>query len=101
MRTLIKDRQEFDNHLLDAQTRVKQLIQKVGPDPVLAAVTRQLEAIASWTANGQNMSQQQKDRIVMGLQASREMADFPVEQDLVCALHNYLESRMPTAPSPS
>jgi hypothetical protein len=98
MRTVIKDRQEFDKYLPDAQAKLNQLIQKVGPDPVLVAVLRQLDAIAQWTANGQNMTQQEKDRIVMGLQAVREMADFPVEQDLVCALHSYIESRMPTAP---
>jgi hypothetical protein len=45
------------------------------------------------------MTQPQKDRIVMGLQAIREMADFVVEQDLVCALHSFIESRMPTAPA--
>jgi hypothetical protein len=100
VRTIIKDRQELDSHLLEAQTKMKQLIQKAGPDPVLLAVLRQLEAIASWTANGRNMTQQEKDRIVMGLQADREMADFPVEHDLVCALHSYIESRMPTAPHP-
>jgi hypothetical protein len=100
MRTVIKDRQEFDKYLFEAQAKMKQLIQKVGPDPVLVAVLRQLEAIAQWTANGENMTQGEKDRIVMGLQAVREMADFPVEQDFVCALHSYIESRMPTSLSP-
>jgi hypothetical protein len=49
--------------------------------------------------NGGNMSSDQKTRIVMGLQAHREMADFPVEQDLVLALNNYILRTMPTAPS--
>lgn len=100
MRTVIKDRQEFDKYLPETHAKVKKLIQDLGADPVLVAVLRQLEAIEQWTANGQNMTQPQKDRIVMGLQAVREMADFVVEQDLVCALHSFIESRMPTAPSP-
>jgi hypothetical protein len=99
MRTVIHDRQEFDRYLLEAQSKMKQLIQRAGTDPVLVAVLRQLDAIEQWTANGQNMTAEQKGSIVMGLQAHREMASFPVEQDLALALNNYIEGRMPTAPS--
>jgi hypothetical protein len=59
-------------------------------------VLRQLDAIAEWTADGQPLTREQKARIVMGLQASREMATFPVEQGVVCALHSYIEGEMPT-----
>lgn len=99
MRTRIKDRQEFDNYLLEALAKMKKLVQDVPLDKTLFAVLRQLEAIEQWTANRQNMTADQKKRIVMGLQAHREMVDFPVEQDLVLALNNYIEGSMPTAPS--
>lgn len=65
---------------------------------MLGAVLRQLDAIEQWTSNGRDMTSDQKNRIVMGLQAHREMADFPVEQDLVLALNNYILRSMPTAP---
>jgi hypothetical protein len=100
MRTLIKDRQEFDNSLLEAQAKMKQLIEKIRPEPVLISVLRQVEAIQQWTASGQDMSKDQKARIVTGLQTHREMASYTVEQDLVLALDNYIEGLMPTAPSP-
>jgi hypothetical protein len=99
VRTVIQDRDEFDTYLIDAQVKMTKLIQGVGSDPVLSPVLRQLEAIEQWTSNGANMTSDQKKRIVMGLQAHREMADFPVEQDLVLALNNYILRTMPTAPS--
>jgi hypothetical protein len=98
MRTVIQDRHEFDMYLLDAQVKMTKLIQDVGPDPVLGAVLRQLEAIEQWTSKGGSMTGDQKERIVMGLQAHREMAEFPVEQDLVLTLNNYILRTMPTAP---
>lgn len=95
MRTNIETRQEFDRLLLSALQKMKDLV-TTEPDPVLFAVLRQLDAIKEWTADGQSLTREQKSRIVMGLQASREMATFPVEQDLVCALHGYIEGEMPT-----
>jgi hypothetical protein len=99
MRTVIQNRHEFETNLLNAQVKMRKLIQDVGPDPVLGAVLRQLEVIEQWTSNGGSMTGDQKERIVMGLQAHREMADFPVEQDLVLALNNYILRTMPTAPN--
>lgn len=95
MRTNIETRDQFDRYLADARDKVRDLL-STEPDPVLFAVLRQLDAIAEWTADGQSLTREQKARIVMGLQASREMATFPVEQDLVCALHSYIEGEMPT-----
>jgi hypothetical protein len=95
LRTTIETREQFDRHLPDAIERMKELT-STEADPVLFAVLRQLQAIAEWTADGQTLTREQKARIVMGLQASREMATFPVEQDLVCALHSYIEGEMPT-----
>lgn len=95
MRTYIETRAEFDRHLADALRKLRHLV-STEADPVLSAVLRQLEAIEEWTTDGQNLTREQRGRIVMGLQASREMATFPVEQDLVCALHSYIEGEMPT-----
>lgn len=96
MRTEIKTRQEFEHYLVEALAKIKKLVDDVPNDKTLFAVLRQLEAIQQWTAGGKNMSQADKERIIMGLQAHREMGDFPVEQDLVLALNNYIETRMPS-----
>ena len=98
-RTEIKSREEFDNRLQEAMAKMAVLVKDIPEDKTLFAVQRQLLAIAHWTEDGRDMTQPQKGRIAMGLQASREMMDFEVEQDLVIALHNYIESRMPTATS--
>jgi hypothetical protein len=95
----IHTRPEFDRLLQEALVKMRALVQKV-PDPVLKAVLRQLEAVEQWTAGGQNLTKAQKDRLVMGLQASREMADFEDEQDLIFTLYNYIIREMPTAPPP-
>ncbi|HVZ35974.1 MAG TPA: hypothetical protein VG963_26285 [Polyangiaceae bacterium] len=92
MRTVIENRQEFERYLVEAIAKMKALIVNEPDDKTLKAVLRQLEAIQQWTANGQTMTRGQVAKIVMGLQAHREMGDFPVEQDLVLALNNYIES---------
>lgn len=94
MRTIIKNRKEFDDCLAKAIPTIKQLVVDAGHDPVLAVVLRQLEAIQQWTANGQDVTPEQDQRIYMGLQASRQMADFPDERDIVIALDSYIKSVM-------
>jgi hypothetical protein len=101
MRTQIRSRQEFEKHLAEAIVKMKKLIQTEGDDPILIAVLRQLEAVEQWTSGDRNLTADEKKRIVMGLQAHRQMQDFPDEQDLVLALHVYIETDMPTAPLPS
>ncbi len=92
MRTVIKNRQEFEQYLAEAVAQMERLVCGEPEDKTLKAVLRQLQAIQEWTANGQSMTRAQVAKIVMGLQAHREMGDFPVEQDLVLALNNYIES---------
>ena len=94
VRTIIKNRKEFDDCLAKAIPTIKQLVVDAGHDPVLAVVLRQLEAIQQWTANGQDVTPEQDQRIYMGLQASRQMADFPDERDIVIALDSYIKSVM-------
>jgi hypothetical protein len=94
MRPVIKNRQEFDDCLLEALPKIKQLIADAGADPVLVSVLRQLEAIQQWTANGQDVTPEQNKRIIMGLQALRQMESFPDEQDLVVTIDNYIKTVM-------
>jgi hypothetical protein len=96
MRTVITTRQEFERYLKEALDKMKRLSPNDTGDPTLFAVLRQLESITEWTADGEVLTGKQKSSLVMGLQASREMAGFPAEQDLVCALHSYIEARMPS-----
>lgn len=77
----------------EAIPRIKQLIE-VDADPVLISVLRQLGAIQHWTANGQDVTPEQNKRVTMGLQALRQMADFPDEQDLVVTIDNYIKTVM-------
>ena len=97
-RTDIKSRQEFDDLLEQAIVKVGKLSKEFPDEKVFFAVHRQLETIKEWTDGGRNMTRAQKDKIIMGVQASREMGVFEVEQDLVIALDNYLEAKMPNAP---
>ena len=93
----IKTRQEFDSRLHDALDMFAKLVQDNPGDKTIFAVHRQLEAIEGWTAGGKNMTEDEKQRIVMGLQASRELMDFVDEADLVKSLHNFILLKMPTA----
>ncbi len=92
----IQTRQEFDVYLRDALYMMGQLVKEFPADKTIFAVHRQLEAIEQWTAGGKNMSDDQKKRIIMGLQMQRELSDFQDEKDLVIALHNYILLRMPS-----
>jgi hypothetical protein len=94
MRPVIQSRKEFDDYLLEAIPKINKLIADAGADPVLVSVLRQLEAIQQWTANGQDVTPEQNKRIIMGLQALREMASFPDEQDLVVTIDNYIKTVM-------
>lgn len=97
-RTDIKNREEFDKYLAEAIPKLAKLAKEMPDEKVFFAVHRQLEAIKGWTADGKNMTRAQKDKIIMGVQASREMDGFYVEQNLVIALDNYIEAKMPNAP---
>jgi hypothetical protein len=94
VRPVIKDRQEFDDCLLAALPTIKRLIAGAGADPVLVSVLLQLQAIQQWTANGQDVTPEQNKRIVMGLQALRQMENFPDEQDLIVTIDNYIKTVM-------
>jgi hypothetical protein len=94
MRPVIRNRQEFDDCLLEALPKITQLIADAGADPVIASVLRQLEAVQQWTANGQDVTPDQNKRIIMGLQALRQMESFPDEQDLVVTIDNYIKTVM-------
>lgn len=94
MKPLFQNRKEFDDGVSEAITKLQQLIADVGPDPVLVSVLRQLEAIRQWTANGQDVSPDQNQKLILGLQALREMADFPDEQALVVRIDNYIKTVM-------
>lgn len=94
MRPLFQNRQEFDDGVSEAIPKIKQLIADVGADPVLVSVLRQLEAIQQWTANGQDVTPDQNKRLILGLQALREMADFTDEQELVVRIDNYIKTVM-------
>jgi hypothetical protein len=93
----LKTRQEFDVYMRDAIYAMTKLIAENPADKMLKAILNQLEAIEKWTAGGKNLTEDQKNRIYMGLQAQREMADFVDEKDLVISLHNYIIVRMPNA----
>ena len=56
MRTVIKNRQEFERYLVEATAKMKALIVNEPDDKTLKAVLRQLEAIQQWTANGQTIT---------------------------------------------
>ena len=94
MRPLITSRHEFDAYVSEAIPKLEGLINAVGPDPVLVSVLRQLEAIQQWTAGGKDVTPEQNTRIIMGIQALREMADFPDEKDLVVTIDNYIKTVM-------
>jgi hypothetical protein len=94
MRPLFQNRQEFDDGVSEAIPKIKQLIADVGADPVLVSVLRQLEAIQQWTANGQDVTPDQNKKLILGLQALREMADFTDEQELVVRIDNYIKTVM-------
>jgi hypothetical protein len=93
----ILTRQEFDICLREALDMFRELVQDNPDDKTVVAVRRQLEAIEEWTAGGKNMTEDQKERIVMGLQAQRELMDFSDEKDLAISLHNYILLKMPSA----
>ncbi len=93
----IQTRREFETHLRDALRMFEKLAQDNPDDQTIFAVRRQLEAIEGWTASGKNMTEDQKKRIVMGLQAQRELMDFPDEKDIIISLHNYILLKMPSA----
>ena len=97
----IRTRREFDVCLRDALALFRKLVQDNPGDKTIFAIHRQLEAIDGWTAGGNTMTEAQKNGIVMGLQAQRELMDFADERDLVISLHNYVLLTMPTArPTP-
>jgi hypothetical protein len=97
----IQTRQEFNTCLRDALDMFRKLVHDNPGDKTIFAVHRQLEAIEGWTAGGNDMTEAQKKRIVMGLQAQRELMDFPDEKALVISLHNYILLKMPiTRPAP-
>lgn len=94
MRTTIIDRSDFDKRLQETLSLIIQRCNEEPGEPVLEAIRRQLEAISQWTSDGSSLTRAQKSRIVMGLQAHRELSHLPVEQDLVLALNNYIETDM-------
>ena len=94
MRTRILDRQDFDRRLQETLALIQQRCSEDPGEPVLEAIRRRLEAIVQWTSDGSSLTRAQKSRIVMGLQAHRELSHLPVEQDLVLALNNYIETDM-------
>jgi hypothetical protein len=73
---------------------MKKLVADEGADPVLISVLRQLEAIEQWTANGQDVTSEQNKDLVLGIQALRQMEDFPDEQDLVVTIDHHIKTVM-------
>lgn len=91
-------RLEFDVGLRDALYGIGQLLQADPTDPTYLALSNQLKAIEQWTAGGKDLTQQQKDRVTMGLVAQRELkGDDPDLAALLIGLHNHILQRMPTA----
>jgi hypothetical protein len=94
----ISTRQEFDVYLGDALHALDQLNQKYPGDELLESIQNQLRAIKQWTLGGKNLTQEQKDRLNLGLRAQREMSgDDPMATDLVVSIHGYILRDMPTA----
>jgi hypothetical protein len=94
-------RLEFDVGLRDALYAIGQLLQADPSDPLYVALSNQLKSVEQWTAGGKNLTQQQKDRINMGLVAQRELkGDEPDLAALLIGLHNFILQRMPTATKP-
>ena len=90
----IDGRDDFDRRLCEAIVAMQACVEAMPEDATLRAVLRQLEAIKRWTAGGATMNAEQVQSIVMGLQAQREMADFPRETALVIAVHNFVLRQM-------
>jgi hypothetical protein len=91
-------RRAFDVGLRDALDGIGVLLQADPTDPTCIALANQLQAIAQWTAGGQDLTQQQKDRVTLGLVAQRELkGDAPELAALLIGLHNHILQRMPTA----
>jgi ankyrin repeat protein len=66
---------DFQKMLADALAIVKELDTRCGGFAVYQSITRQLEAITQWTANGRRPAAEEEQRIILGVMAVRELDD--------------------------
>ncbi len=90
----INSRADFDVCLQKALREGKAfLVQRPG-DPAIEPIVQQLEAVATWSANGGKPTKDQRSSIDIGVRASRELEADPEtyswNQDLY-ALDSYIE----------
>ena len=94
----IATRQEFDIYLRDARYEIDKLAAQDPADRTLTSIVKQLEYIENATSTGANLDAATKKRLTMGLLAHRELkGEFENVADLIIALHNFIDQRMPTA----
>ena len=68
----INSRADFFNALSDATATVSGMLKSAPGEETLAAILRQLQAIAGWTANGREPKRDERESIDIAVRASRE-----------------------------
>lgn len=69
------DPDAFRKMIVDALAIVKELDARCGGFAVYQSITRQLEALTQWTANGRRPTAEEEQRIILGVIAVRELDD--------------------------
>jgi hypothetical protein len=72
----INSRADFFKVLNAARRNAAAALRKMPQDPTLNSVSRQLEAIERWTANGRSPSPDERNSVALGLRMSREFEGF-------------------------
>ncbi len=69
----IKTRTQFQEVLRRTRDEMRTRVKTESAYPLWPSILAQLEAMETWTAGGRVPTKEERDRIVMGLMASREL----------------------------
>jgi hypothetical protein len=92
----INSRSDFISELTQAQRKLATLVARLPFEEPLQSIGKQLDAIATWTANGRNPTLKERKSIAMGLQMFRDYestddADISDLSDDVGNIDTYLK----------